>query len=122
MGVRDKLRRLEKAAQGKLAHFELSSGQRYYFDQQEVFQTTFRFFVDSALADYRREPRPEPPEVLRAAADARNRAEALSLVMDGGTHLPIDPEALVERGEFVPRSLVAGREYGDFEGLGDLSE
>ena len=36
--------------------------------------------------------------------------------------MPVNEEALVERGEFVPRSLVAGREYGDFAGLEDLSK
>jgi hypothetical protein len=34
----------------------------------------------------------------------------------------VNEEALVERGEFVPRSLVAGREYGDFGSFEDLSE
>jgi hypothetical protein len=40
----------------------------------------------------------------------------------GGTFdvFPYEVEALVERGEFVPRSVVFGRELG--EPVGDLSE
>ena len=61
--------------------------------------------------------------MLRAVAKAKDRREALSRVMGGSSFfLPVDPEALVERGKFVPRSLVAGREYGDERGLEDLSE
>jgi hypothetical protein len=113
MTLRDKLRRLEKVARGRLSSFELRDGQRYYFDPQEAWKITFRFFADSMDADYKREVRPEPPDLLKAVADARDRREALNLVMDGGSHLPLDREALVERGEFAPRSLVAGRTYED---------
>jgi hypothetical protein len=42
--------------------------------------------------------------------------------MAGSSFLPVDEEALVERGELVPRSLVAGRTYPDFSGLEDLGE
>ncbi len=122
MALRDKFRRLEKAMQGKLSYFELEDGRRSYFDPQEVFKATFLFFTHSLEADYHRKPRPEPPDVLKAATNAKDRREALSLVMGGSSCLPVDKEALVERGEFVPRSLVAGREYGEFEGLVDLSE
>ncbi len=55
-------------------------------------------------------------------AKAKDRREALSRVMGGSSFLPVDREALVERGKFVPRSLVAGRAYGDERGLEDLSE
>jgi hypothetical protein len=111
VGLRDKLRRLEKAAQGKLSHFELADGQRYYFDPQETFSTTFRFFTDSMRADYRHEPRPEPPDLLKAVADAKDRGEAFSRIMGGCSHLPLDREGLVEHGEFVPRSFLAGHSY-----------
>ncbi|MCA1702016.1 MAG: hypothetical protein LC781_03750 [Actinobacteria bacterium] len=113
MGLRDRFRRLEKTMQGRLAYFELSGGQRFYFDPHEAFSITFRFFADSMLADHKREPRPEPPELLKAVADAKDRGEALSRVMGGCSHLPLDREALVSRGEFVPRSLVAGRTYDE---------
>lgn len=38
----------------------------------------------------------------------------LSRVMGTATHLPVDREALIERGEFLPRSLVAGRTYQEW--------
>ena len=107
MALRDRFRRLEKVTRDKLTHFELQNGRRYYFNPQEAFTTTFRFFSDSITADYKREPRPDPPELLKAVAAAKDRGEALSRVMGGFSHLPLDREALVERGEFVPRSLVA---------------
>jgi hypothetical protein len=120
MGTRDKLRRLEKSMQDKLDSFALVDGTRFYFDPQEAFKATFGYFTDSMRADYRREPRPNPPAVLRAVADARNREQALSRVMGGSSFLALDEEALVERGEVVHRSLVAGRDVD--EPIPDLSE
>ena len=122
MALRDRFRRLEKAMRGKLSYFELADGGQFYFEPQEAFKATFLYFMDSLRADYAREPRPGPPKVLKAVANARDRREALSRVMAGSSFLPVDEEALVERGEFVPRSLVAGREYRDLAGLEDRSE
>ena len=113
MGLKAKLGKLQKAMRGNLESFELRDGQRYYFDPREAWKITFRFFTDSMTADYKREPRPEPPDLLKAVADARDRKGALSLVMDGGSHLPLDREALVERGVFKPQSLIAGYQYED---------
>ncbi len=123
MGLKGKLDRLQKTMQGKLSSFELADGTRYFFDRQESFSHAFQFFSDAMTADHRREPRPEPPHTLQAVAGARDRADALSCVMNGYSHLlPIDRDALIERGEFVPRSLVAGVEYEDLGVLEDLSE
>ena len=123
MALRDRFRRLEKAMRGKLSYFELADGCQFYFEPQEAFKATFLYFMNSLRADYACEPRPEPPGVLRAVANAKDRREALSRVMAGSSFLPVNEEALVERGEFVPRGLVAGREYGDFAGgLEDHSE
>ena len=114
MALRDRLRRLEKTMQGNLGYFELQDGSRFYFDPEEKFRDTFKFFTDSLYADYKREPRPEPPDLLKAVARAKDRSEALFRVMGTATHLPIDREALLERGEFVPRSLVAGFTYEEW--------
>jgi hypothetical protein len=122
MALQDKLRRLEKAMRGTLSSFELADGSRYYFDPQEAGKTTFKFLADSLTADYKRAPRPDPPALLQAVANAKNRGEALSRVMGGYPHLPVDREALLARGEFVPRSLVAGRSYEDLGILEDSSE
>ena len=78
------------------------------------------FFTASMRADWKREPRPDPPAVLRAVADARNREQALSRVMGGSSFLALDEEALVERGEVVHRPLAPG--FPPVEPVGDLSE
>ncbi len=114
MGLKGKLGKLQKAMLGKLGYFELQDGSRFYFDPQEAFGITFLYFAHSIDADYLREPRPEPPELLKAVAAAKDRGEALSLVMGTAAHLPIDREALIERGEIVPRSLVSGRTYEEW--------
>ncbi len=113
MGLKGELEVTELPLHCFLQLAELADGSRYYFDPQEAWKITFGYFTDSMDADYKREPRPEPPDLLKAVADARDRSAALSLVMDGGSHLPLDREALGERGEFKPRSLIAGYEYED---------
>lgn len=122
MALRDRLQRLEKSMRGQLGHFELANGQRHYFDPQAALRDTFSFFAQSMDADHRSEPRPEPPPILEAVARAKDRRAALDAALDGYSHLPIDREALIERGELKPRSLVAGKTYEDFGVLEDLSE
>ncbi len=122
MALRDKLRRLEKAARGKLSHFELKDGKRYYFEPMQAHKAAFGYWSDSLRADYRREPRPEPPDILQAVAGARDRGDALDAVEAGYSFLPVDREALVKRGEFLPRSLVAAEEDEDLDPGQDLSE
>ena len=80
----------------------------YWFDPQETGVVLFLYFMDSARTVYPGNPRPEPPELLRAVAAAKDRREALSRICSGGVvpSLPVDVEALVERGEFVPLPLV----------------
>ncbi len=125
MALRDKLRKLEKTMQGKLSSFELADGRRHYFDPTEAFKDSFLFFTACMTADCKGEPRPAPPEVLRAVAAARDRSEALYSVMGDSSHLQLDRTALLERGELVNRSLVAGISYEELQqrgGLRDLSE
>ena len=116
MGLKGKVARLHSLLRSSLESFELADGRRFYFDPEEAHKATFLYFADSMTADYRREPRPEPrpepPDLLKAVASALDRGEALNRVMDGCSNLPVDAEALVERGEFVPRSLVARKEHG----------
>jgi hypothetical protein len=113
MALRDRLRRLEKTMRGRLSSFELADGTTFYFEPEEQSKAMFLYFADSMTADYKRKPRPEPPELLKAVANAKDRSEVLSHVMNGYSHLPLDREALIECGEFKPRSLVAGRSYED---------
>jgi hypothetical protein len=119
MGIRDKLKRLEQAARGNLASFELEDGSRHYYDptSPELF-----LHICECLRNHDEPERPEPPELLQALARAKDRRAAFSQIFEGGSVglFPYEVEALVERGEIVPRSLVVGYELG--EPIPDLSE
>ena len=121
MGPRDKLRRLEAAARGRLESFELEDGSRHYFDR--VSGERFLHSLACLRAQGEGETTfPEPPETVRAIARAKDRRAALEQVYPPGAFdvFPYDTEALVERGELVPRSMVVGHELGEV--LEDLSE
>ncbi len=122
--AKGRLRKLEKSMRGTMDSFVLRDGQRFFFDKNEAFSQAFLFFSDSLRADNNGEPRPDPPPILEAISNARDREDALSRALGGfGGLLPIDRDALIERGEFVPRSLLAGVELEDLgEPLVDLSE
>ncbi len=135
---------------GHLAYFELDDGSRYFYEPEEVWSKVFMHGSNCMRADYRSEPRPEPPDILKAVAKAKDRRSAVERLYAPGTYpfTAYDLEALIERGEFVPRSFlfgktyaeslevfakknearqrngagVAGREYEDFERLEDMSE
>jgi len=120
MGLRDKLRRLERDAREDLASFILEDGSRYYFNP--VSGDCFLHAMDCLRAQGDCAPFPEPPETLKAIAKARYRRAALSQLYPNGSFgvSPYEVEALIERGELVSRSMVVGRELG--EPLPDLSE
>ena len=116
MGLRAKMRPLEvlALARGKLESFELEEGSRHYFDRS----SGERFLHNMAClrAQARGESTyPEPPETLWAILRAKDRRAAFEQVYHPGAFdiFPYDQEALVERGELVPRSMVAGRELGE---------
>ena len=112
------MRRLEQAARGHLKSFELVDGTRINRDRQSG--ELFLHFGDCLRQQHEPE-RPEPPEVLKALTQAKDRAGALEEVGGWGWDMfPYDKQALVERGEIVPLSVVVGRELG--EPLPDISE
>ena len=101
--------------------FELEDGSRHYYDRV----SGERFLHSMACLRAQGEGKttfPEPPETLLAITRAKDRRAALAQVYhpDAFDIFPYDTEALVERGELVPRSMVAGRELGEV--LEDLSE
>ncbi len=120
MSLKGWVKRLERDARGDLASFALEDGGRYYFDPESG--DCFLHSMDCLRAQGKGEPFPEPPETLKAIARARDRRAALAQLYPGEPFglFPYEPEALVDGGELVPRSLVAGRELG--EPTGDLSE
>ena len=120
MGLRDSLRCLKRELRGSLDSFVLEDGSRYYHDPSNLELISHIF--DCLHAQGAGEPFPEPPEVVKAIARAKHREAALHQVAGGGDLLfPYEVEALLERGEIVPRSLVHGRELGDGP-IPDLSE
>jgi hypothetical protein len=121
VGLRDKLRRLERGANGNLMSFALEEGSRHYYAPESG--EWFLHGMDCLRAQGDCQPFPEPPETVKAIARARDRRAALEQLYPGGSFgvFPYEPEALMERGELVPRSLVAGRELGDGP-IPDLSE
>jgi hypothetical protein len=121
VGLRAKVRALERYARDQVDSFELEDGSRYYYEplSPERFLHTMNCLRSQGDGQT---TFPETPETVRAITRARDRAAALEQVYQSGSFVifPYEHEALVERGELVPRSMVAGRELG--EPLPDLSE
>jgi hypothetical protein len=103
-----------------LASFLLEDGSRYYYNPTSA--EIFLHGYACALAQGGAEPFPDPPETLKALTRAKDRRAALEQVCPRGAFslFPYEEEALIERGELVPRSLVAGYELG--ERIPNLSE
>jgi hypothetical protein len=120
MAIRGRLKALERGARKDLASFILEDGSRHYYNPES--SECFLHSVDCLRAQGECEFFPEPPETLKAITRARDRQAALHQLYSEGSFglFPYEPEALMERGEFVPRSLVVGYELD--EPIGDLSE
>jgi hypothetical protein len=101
VGLRGKLRRLERGARGNLTSFILEDGSRHYYNPESG--ECFLHACDCVRAGSEGESFPEPPETIKALTRARNRAAALKATCGGGFGLfPYEREALVERGELIP--------------------
>jgi hypothetical protein len=75
MGLRGRLRRLERDAREDLASFELLDGSIYYYDRLETYKELFLHAYDVQLGDA--DKWPEPPEVYRKMCEARDPGEVL---------------------------------------------
>ena len=108
--LKGKVARLQKLLRGSLESFELADGRRHYFDPEEATRDLFIHAMACLEADYRGEPRPEPPALLVAVSRAKDRRGALDAMPS--SHFswpqPYNLEALVERGEFVAVKLANG--------------
>jgi len=112
MGLKGFVKRLELAARGDLASFQLEDGSKHYYDPKSPERLLHTF--DCLRAGYEGAPYPEPPETIKALCRARDRAQAFEQVAGGNFALfPYSREALIERGELVERSMVA-RSREDF--------
>jgi hypothetical protein len=119
--LRSLVKNLKRDARGNLVSFKLEDGSRFYFDS--IGLELFLHSMDCLKAQGGGVPFPEPPEVVRAIARAKNREAAYHQVRNGASWdlFPYEVDALIERGEIVPRSLVHGHELGEGPLL-DLSE
>jgi hypothetical protein len=121
MGIRDQLRRLKHEMRGNMDFFILEDGTRYYFDPTSTDLILHVF--DCCHAQAEGVPFPEPPEIIKAIARAKDRRSALQQAVGSGTFglFPYETEDLIQQGRITPRSLVEGRELGDGP-VPDLSE
>ena len=103
MGLRRWLKRIERDAQGALGSFVLEDGTCHYYDPMG--DELFLHMCDCLRAQGEGVPFPKPPETIKAIARARNREAAFEQVRGGADWdlFPYDAEALVKRGEIVPR-------------------
>jgi hypothetical protein len=100
--MKNKIRRLERAARGSLASFELLDGSTYWYDP-EVFLEVFHFYLEclaSSAHDW-----PDPPEPVKMVLQAKDVEAAIPQVF--GSFLPFDRELLVKERRLVPRALVS---------------
>jgi hypothetical protein len=121
VGLRDRIRRLERAARGSLGSFELETGKRYWYEPMEAGKALFLFGVDCGRADYVAE-RPEPPEIVEALVRAKDRRAAFETLYGDAIALwfPYELAPFFENGELVHRSIVVGGDPN--EPVPDLSE
>jgi hypothetical protein len=122
MALRRQIKRLEREARGGLASFLLEDGTRHYYNPAGA--ELFLHMCDCLRAQGEGKPFPEPPATIKAIARARNREVAYHQVRGGASMdlFPYELDALIERGEIVPRSLVHGHELGEGPNDEDLSE
>jgi hypothetical protein len=129
MGIRDKIRRLKRAAEGELESFELLDGSRFYYDplSSELFMHLTDCLKAGSAHNW-----PPAPEVVRKLTEAKDVQSALERVRGGGgwNCLVYDEEILIKERRLQPRALVIERDpdTGEWdprnpyeEGLEDLS-
>jgi len=113
--LKSRLRQIEKAAHGHLGCIELEDGSRHYYDPEQAAIEFFGYLIDCLHAQYEGRKRKDPPEIIYAVAEAKNRQAAFLQLRPGGRAalFPLEVDALIQRGAIVHRSLVAGCELGD---------
>ena len=121
MALRDSLRRLKREMRGNLDSFLLADGTRYFYSPTSTDLVIHVF--DCCHAQAEGVPFPDPPEIVKAVARAKDRRSALHQVVGAGTFglFPYETEDLIQHGRITPRSLVEGRSLDDGP-VPDLSE
>ena len=100
------IKRLEHAARGDLASFELLDGGRYYFDpaSPELFMHWYECGKAGSAHHW-----PEPPERVRKVAEAKDVERAVELVRGEGSwdFFVYDIQVLISERTLEPRGLVS---------------
>lgn len=100
------IKRLEHAARGELASFELLDRSRYYFDpaSPELFMHWYECGKAGSAHNW-----PDPPEVMRKLVQAKDVERAIELVRGEGSwdFFVYDIEVLVAERRLEPRGLVS---------------
>jgi hypothetical protein len=98
--TRRMLRQLERQSRGKVTHFTLEDGGVYYYRPEEAGGELFVHWSAVRRALFLGEPLPEPPPILLAIVQARDRrAVAAQLI---GAFCPYDVHRIVDEGALVP--------------------
>ena len=105
--IRSWVKRVERAARGDLASFELLDGSTYFYNPAtwELFLHWYECLGHRSAHDW-----PPPPEVIRKLCEARDPEAALGALMDQqGTFgsLVYDPDVLINERRLEPRGLVS---------------
>ena len=113
--LKSRLRLIEKEARGHFPCIELEDGSRFFYDPEQTAIELFGYLSDCLRAQYVGRKRKDPPQIIYAVARAKDREAAfLQLRSEGRVGLfPLEVDALIQRGEIVHRSLVAGRELDE---------
>jgi hypothetical protein len=100
------IKRLEHAARGDLASFELLDGSRYYFDtaSPELFMHWYECGKAGSAHNW-----PDPPEVLSKLTEAKDVEQTAELVRGEGSwdFFVYDIEVLIGERTLEPRGLVS---------------
>jgi hypothetical protein len=109
MTLKGHLKRIERSLRGMLESFELLDGSTYYYDRLETHKQLFLHAYDVQLG--RGDKWPEPPEVYRKIAEAKDPAAVLERFRPENSQsafvdptVLFDTDALVNERRLVPIS------------------
>jgi hypothetical protein len=104
VGLRDKLRRLQRAAEDELENFELLDGSRYYYDPPEAAKEIFLHSLDCGRGCAW--PGEATPEIYLAVCEANDPPAVLERFAPSGREgwfieLPYERDTLVNERRLV---------------------
>jgi hypothetical protein len=106
MGLRDKVRTLERMAEGQVESFELLDGSHYYYDHQEAIKGLFLHSIN-CLREGNASAWPEPPEIYLKVCEAKDPTAVLERFVPPDKEawfieMPYERDALIHERRLVP--------------------